>query len=202
MGVQPASSRRAVFLDRDGTLIEDADYLWEPEKIVMLPGVGEALRRLRGNGWELVVVTNQAGVARGYYGERDVKRVNADVHGRLRAEGVDVLAWHYCPHYDGPEAKVEAYRIACDCRKPRPGLLRTAAHQHGLDLAGSIVVGDKPTDLQAARAVGAKAVMVLTGKGRQFCPDGKSHPDADVVVADLGAAADWIVSRTPLPAGR
>jgi D-glycero-D-manno-heptose 1,7-bisphosphate phosphatase len=181
--------RPAVFLDRDGTLIEDSDYLGDPAGVVMLPGVGPALRRLREAGFALVVVTNQAGVARGFYAEHDVRRVNEEVDRRLRAEGVDVLAWDYCPHLDGPEAKAEAYRTACDCRKPGPGMLQRMARQHGLDPAQSFVVGDKRTDLQAAKAAGMRAVLVLTGKGRQFCPDGTPPPEADGVAEDLAGAA-------------
>lgn len=187
------AARQAVFLDRDGTLIEDSDYLGDPAGVVMLPGVGPALQRLREAGFELVVVTNQAGVARGFYNEHDVRRVNAEVDRRLRAEGVDVLAWDYCPHLDGPEVKVEAYRTACDCRKPGPGMLTRMARQHGLDPARSFVVGDKRTDLQAAKAAGMRAVLVLTGKGRQFCPGGKPPPEADAAAADAAEASEWIL---------
>lgn len=161
----------------------------------MLDGVGPALRRLREARWELVVVSNQSGVARGLMTEHDVRRVNAEVASRLLAEGIEIAAWHYCPHLDGAAARIEAYRAACGCRKPRTGMLDLAARQHGFDLARSVVVGDKRIDLQAAKSAGAKAVLVLTGKGREACPDGKAPPEADAAAEGLREAAEWILSN-------
>jgi len=195
---QTVPLRPVVFLDRDGTVIEDADYLdgENPAGVRVLPGVPGALRRLRAAGRELVVISNQSGVARGLFTELDARRVNAEVDARLRAEGVDVLDWLYCPHLDDPAATVEAYRTACACRKPRPGMMEEAARRHGLDLAGCVVVGDKTIDVLAAKAVGGRGVLVLTGKGRDIVAKGRP-PEAAAVVEGLKEAADWILSSPP-----
>jgi D-glycero-D-manno-heptose 1,7-bisphosphate phosphatase len=199
-GVKPQTAplRPVVFLDRDGTMIEDADYLADPAGVRVLPGVPDALRRLRAAVRELVVISNQSGIARGLLTELDARRVNAEVDARLRAEGVDILDWLYCPHLDGPVATVDAYRSACACRKPKPGMLEEAARRHGLDLAGCVVVGDKLDDVNAAKAVGGRGVLVLTGKGREFVAKGRP-PEAAAVVEGLKEAADWILSSSPKP---
>ena len=193
MKPQTAPLRTVVFLDRDGTVIEDTDYLADPAGVRVLPGVPDALRRLRAAGRELVVISNQAGVARGLFTELDARRVNAEVDARLRAEGVDVLDWLYCPHLDDPAATVEAYRTACACRKPKPGMLEEAARRHGLDLAGCVVVGDKTIDVLAAKAVGGRGVLVLTGQGRGAVEAHGKPAEADAVCEGLREAADWIL---------
>jgi histidinol-phosphate phosphatase family protein len=190
---QTVPLRPVVFLDRDGTVIEDADYLADPAGVRVLPGVPDALRRLRAAGRELVVISNQSGVARGLLTEPDARRVNAEVDARLRAEGVDVLDWLYCPHLDGPAATVAAYRTACACRKPRPGMLEEAARRHGLDLAGCVVVGDKLDDVNAAKAVGGRGILVLTGHGRGAVKAHGKPAEADAVCEGLGEAAAWIL---------
>jgi D-glycero-D-manno-heptose 1,7-bisphosphate phosphatase len=181
-----------VFLDRDGTLIEDAHFLADPSGVRLLPDTPSALRRLRGAGWELVVISNQSGVARGRFTEADVRRVNAEVHGQLWAEGVDILDWLYCPHH--PDAAGDPrYRADCHCRKPRPGMLEEAARRHGLSLSSCVVVGDKRDDLKASKAVGGRALLVLTGKGRAELEERGKPPEADAVLDGLAAAADWIL---------
>ncbi|MGH2710213.1 MAG: D-glycero-alpha-D-manno-heptose-1,7-bisphosphate 7-phosphatase [Actinomycetota bacterium] len=180
--------RAAVFLDRDGTVIDEVGHLGEPERVVVLPGVPDALRRLADAGYALVMVTNQAGVARGYFTEADVEAVNAHTAELLLAEGVKLDGWYHCPHhpdFTGP----------CACRKPAPGMLRTAARDLELDLESSWMVGDHPSDAAAGRAAGAKPVMVRTGHG--LLPGSNHGPGPDVpVVDDLAAAVDLILDSS------
>ncbi len=194
MNPQIAPLRPVVFLDRDGTMIEDAHYLADPSGIAVYPGVPDALRRLRAAGWELVVVSNQSGVARDRMTEHDVRRINAEVDARLRAGGVDILDWLYCPHH-ADEATVPRYQIACTCRKPHPGMLVEAARRHGLDLESCVVIGDRRDDLKAAKAAGGRGVLVLTGKGRAVVDTEGDPPEAAAVCAQLGDAADWILAH-------
>ena len=178
--------RRAVFLDRDGTVIDEVGHLGEPERVAILPGVPEALRKLADAGFALVLVTNQAGVARGFFSEADVEAVNARTDELLAVEGVKLDGMYYCPHHPdltGP----------CDCRKPAPGMLKRAARDLDLDLSRSWMVGDHPGDAGAGKAAGASPIMVLTGHG--MLPGSDHAPDPDVpVVQDLAAAAELILS--------
>ncbi len=178
--------RPAVFLDRDGTVIDEVGHLGEPERVVLLPGVPAALRRLSDAGYALVVITNQAGVARGYFTETEVAAVNERTASLLEAEGVRLDGWYHCPHH--PD-----FTGACDCRKPLPGMLMRAAGDLDLDLSRSWMVGDHPSDAEAGRAAGASSIMVRTGHG--LLP-GANHgaPSGVPVVDDLAAAADLILS--------
>lgn len=175
--------RPAVFLDRDGTLIEEVGYLGDPGGVVVLPGVPDALRRLRDAGYALVVVSNQAGVARGYFTEDDVLAVNGRLAELLEVEGVQLDAWHYCVHH--PD-----HGDPCACRKPEPGMLRDAARDLDLDLSRSWIVGDHPSDVEAGRRVGARGILVLSGHLHEHDDE---VPDDVPVVADLAAAADLIL---------
>ncbi len=177
--------RPAVFLDRDGTIIDEVGHLGEPDRVVVLPGVPEALLALAGAGYALVIITNQAGVARGYFTEADVEAVNARAAELLELEGVRLDGWYYCPHH--PELTGP-----CDCRKPRPGMLLAAARDLDLDLGASWMVGDHPTDAEAGAAAGARPVMVKTGHG--MLPGANHGPAPGVpVVADLAEAASLIL---------
>lgn len=169
--------RPAAFVDRDGTLIVEKNYLADPAGVELLPGAAEALAALKRAGYVLVMVTNQSGVARGYFDMEAVVRVHARLDALLAAEGVALDATYTCPH--GPDD-------ACDCRKPLPGMALAAARDHGLDLGRSLVFGDKAADLGLARAVGATAVLVRTGHGAREEPT--AAPLADLVADDLAAA--------------
>ncbi len=188
--------RPAVFLDRDGTINEQMGYVNHLDRFVLLPGVGAAIRRLNEAGLPVVVVSNQSGVARGYFPEELVGRVNRKMIDELAAEGARLDGIYYCPHH--PRAESPDYRIDCDCRKPRPGLILRASEELGLDPARSFVVGDRISDIEAARRVGARAVLVLTGYGRgdleYVLPRKEVRPDH--TAEDLGAAADWILGQT------
>jgi len=137
--------RKGAFLDRDGVLIVDPGYLGDPEGVVLLPGVAEALRQLRAAGYCIVVITNQSGVGRGYFTESDLAAVHARMAALLLEQGACVDGIYYCPH--GPEA-------ACDCRKPAPGLIEQAAAEWGIAVGQSFMAGDQPRDLEAARRAG------------------------------------------------
>jgi len=190
--------RSAVFIDRDGTLTEEVGYVNHPRRLRVLPRSAEAIRRLNGVGIAAVVVTNQAGIARGYFSEEVLTAVNASLVSQLKEEGAHLDGIYVCPHH--PTEGEPPYRMVCDCRKPRPGLLLRAASELGLDLGRSTLVGDKPSDLVAAGAVGARSVLVLTGYGlgeweyrREAFPVTPDH-----VAQDLLDAVEWVIrSRCP-----
>jgi D-glycero-D-manno-heptose 1,7-bisphosphate phosphatase len=180
-------------MDRDGTLTEEVGYVNHPNRLRLLPRSAAAVRRLNAAGIAVVVVTNQAGIARGYFSPEVLAAVNAAMVSQLKDEGAHVDGVYVCPHH--PTEGEPPYRLVCDCRKPRPGLLLRAAAELGLDLERSILVGDKGSDLVAARAVGARAVLVLTGYGlgeweyrRNALPAQPDH-----VAEDLLGAADWVI---------
>lgn len=185
------TSRPAVFLDRDGTLIEEAGYLDRLERLVFYPYSVDAVRLLNRTNYAVVVVTNQAGVARGIFKESFVADAHRHVTETLARGGARVDGFYYCPHH--PEAAVEAYRVACDCRKPQPGLLRRAASELSLDLSRSFVVGDRWHDLQAGAAVGARGILVRTGYGRTEEAAPKRDVTPAAVVDNLIEAVSWIL---------
>ena len=185
--------RPAVFLDRDGTLIEEVGHLGDPDGVVIIDGVPQALRRLTAAGYVLIVVSNQGGIARGLFTEDDVGAVIRRTVELLGDAGETITAWYHCPHHPdfGP---------ACECRKPLPGMLRTAAAEHRLDLGRSWMVGDHLVDVQAGIAAGAKAIKVRTGHG-MIHGDGDAGPDVPVV-DDLPAAVEVIVAGEQVRAER
>lgn len=180
--------KRAVFLDRDGTLIEDKDYLHRPEDVVILPGAGDALKRLQDAGFLLIMVTNQSGIGRGYFTLEDCARV----HQRLAAEFGKAGA-RLTKIYVAPEAPE---RPSCG-RKPSPQFLFDARDEFGIDLGQSYMVGDKLTDLECGwNAKTKRSLLVRTGYGAKF---EKSHPEAlkrAVIADDIRAAADWILQNS------
>lgn len=185
--------RPAVFLDRDGTINEQMGYINHISRFVMLPRAAAAIRLLNDQGIPVVVVSNQSGLARGYFPESLIKEVHAKMTEALAQEGAHIDGIYICPHH--PEAKEERFRLDCDCRKPKPGLFYKAAADFDLDLGRSYVVGDRWSDLKAAAAVDAKGVLVLTGYGRgDFEYIGPVQTVQPTHVAeDLYAAVQWIV---------
>lgn len=185
--------RIGVFLDRDGTINEQMGYINHRSRFVLLPGVVEAIATLNVNNIPVYVITNQSGLARGYFPPKLLTEVHDMMIDSLAKSGAHIDGIYICPHH--PEAKEALYRKACDCRKPRPGLLYQAAEEHGVDLTKSYVVGDRWSDLKAAAAVGAKGVLVLTGYGRgdyeYIGPAQKISPD--FVAEDLAVAVAWII---------
>ena len=183
----------AVFLDRDGTINEQMGYINHISRFVMLPRAAAGIRLLNEQGIAVVVVSNQSGLARGYFPESLIAEVHARMNEALAEAGAHVDGIYVCPHH--PEAKEKRFRLNCDCRKPKPGLFLQAATDLGLDLDRSYVVGDRWSDLKAAAAVQAKGVLVLTGYGRgDYEYIGPGQPVQPAYVAeDLYAAVQWIV---------
>ncbi len=157
--------RPAVFLDRDGTLIKEKGYLRDPGAVELETGAAEAVRVLNRAGIPVVVVTNQSGIARGYYTQEDLGRIHQTLHRLLAAEGARLDGIFFCPHH--PDGTVPAYRTGCACRKPATGMLERAARDLSLRLRGSCLVGDKRTDMQCAEAAGLVGILVTTGFGKQ-----------------------------------
>jgi len=183
--------RPAVFLDRDGTVLEEAGYLDRLERLVFFPFAIDAVRLLNRAGFAVVIITNQSGVGRGMYEEAFVIRAHQFVDERVRAGGARIDGYYYCPHH--PEAEVEKYRRDCDCRKPGPGMLRQAAADLDLDLARSFAIGDKWTDVQAGVAAGACGILVRTGYGRTSESSPKQPIEPATIADDLIAATAWIL---------
>lgn len=180
----------AIFLDRDGTINEDPGYLTHPSEIRLFPRVAESLRLLQEQGFRLVVVSNQSGVARGLLTEAMLQQIQLRLETLLRAEGVTVSGMYYCPHHPGG---APPYRQVCDCRKPKGGLVERAVRDHGIDLSRSYVIGDQPSDVELARQMGMPAILVLTGQGRLSLTSGQIQPD--YIASDLADAARWILQR-------
>ncbi|MDF1577850.1 MAG: D-glycero-beta-D-manno-heptose 1,7-bisphosphate 7-phosphatase [Desulfurivibrionaceae bacterium] len=189
-----AKKRPAVFLDRDGTINEQMGYVNHPSRFVLLPGSAAAIRMLNEHGIPVLVVTNQSGLARGYFPSELLDEVHAKMIEMLAAAGATVDGIYVCPHH--PEASDERYRADCDCRKPKPGLFLRAAREHNIDLAASYVVGDRWSDLKAAAVCGATGILVLSGYGRgELDYIGPSQTFRPAHVAeDLLDAAAWIIS--------
>jgi D-glycero-D-manno-heptose 1,7-bisphosphate phosphatase len=186
-------THRAVFLDRDGTMIEDVGYLDRLERLKLFPYTVDAVRLLDRAGFKVVVVTSQNGIANGILTEEFLSEAHAHLSSVLEAAGTRVSGYYYCPH--SPHASVERYRVECECRKPKPGMILAAAREHALDLAQSFVVGDRWRDIEMGLAAGTRAVLVQTGYGKTEA----ARPPmgiADVpTVANLIEATSWILRR-------
>lgn len=151
---------KTVFLDRDGTIIEDVGYVGDPENVRLLPGAAEAICRMASAGFQVVIVSNQSGVARGLFDEDALSRVHRRMAQLLKAEGARLDGAYYCPYLAGQEAKVEAYRRDSELRKPRSGMLVQAARERSIDLSQSWMIGDSITDVQAGQSVGCNTILL------------------------------------------
>lgn len=157
---------KAFFLDRDGVLIEEEHYLSDPAKARLCSGAAEALRLMKANGYKVIVVSNQAGIAKGYFTMKELKAVETRINELLAAEGLALDGIYYCPHH--AQGSVPEFCMDCDCRKPKPGMLLAAAEDHQIDLAASVMIGDRVSDLNAGLNAGCKAVaLVHTGYGKE-----------------------------------
>jgi D-glycero-D-manno-heptose 1,7-bisphosphate phosphatase len=183
--------RWGVFLDRDGVIVEEVNYLSSPELLRLLPGAAQAIQKL--NRWRIpvIVVSNQAGVARGFFSEEAVRRIHARLADLLSREAAHIDRYYYCPHH--PTEGIGPYRMDCECRKPKPGLLLKAGLEMGLDLEQSYLVGDNVTDVEAGIHAGAKSILVLTGYGESLWRSWPSPFQPQHVAHDLGAAVNWIL---------
>jgi D-glycero-D-manno-heptose 1,7-bisphosphate phosphatase len=182
---------KAVFLDRDGTIVIERGYLTAPGQVELLPGVAGAIVSLRAGGWKLFVISNQACVAKGMITEEELGAINLRMVSLLASEGAAVDGIYCCPHH--PEGVVSRYALQCGCRKPLPGMMEQAAAEHGLDLARCVMIGDTQSDLDAGRAAGTRTILVLTGKGRE---NAMKVSGVDHIAADLPSAAAWVLGGT------
>ena len=194
-----SSARPAIFIDRDGTLSHEVGYVNHPSRFRLYPWAVEAVRLINGSGRLAVVATNQAGVARGYFPESLVLEVHACLEDTMRSGGARLDGIYYCPHH--PSVGEPPYRKDCDCRKPRPGLLRRAQSELGIDLGASWVVGDRLGDMKLAWSVGARGALVKSGYGlgelTYDAPRWERQPDlvadtlldAVLAILETGAAA-------------
>jgi len=178
-------SKRAVFFDRDGTIVEDPGFLHEPDKVKLLPGAAAAIRRLNDAGYRVIIVTNQSGIARGRFTVADYEAVQQRLGALLTAQGARLDGAYFCPHhpqFTGP----------CDCRKPGLKLFRDAQAAFDIDFAQSWWVGDRLSDVQPARLLGGHGVLVTTGDGNLH--QGQARALGVTVVADIGEAVQKILS--------
>jgi D-glycero-D-manno-heptose 1,7-bisphosphate phosphatase len=183
----------AVFIDRDGVITEDPPhYAHRLDQLQIIPGSAKAIQRLNVHNVRVIVITNQSGVARGYYTEDDVKIFNEGMKVLLAKEGAHVDAIYYCPHH--PDAMIERYRLNCECRKPKPGMLFSAASQFDINLAKSFVVGDKGSDIRAGEAAGCNTILVLTGHGKDEVKNMNLIPK-QIVAKNLSEAVDIILIK-------
>jgi D-glycero-D-manno-heptose 1,7-bisphosphate phosphatase len=189
----PTSSRPAVFLDRDGTMIVDVNYLSRVEDIAFFPWTVDAIRALNRAGFLVVVATNQSAIARGLLTEETLGAIHASIARTLEDGGAAVAAYYYCPHH--PDGSVAQYATECDCRKPKAGLVERAARELGIDLSRSFVVGDRWGDVGLGTATGMQAVLVRTGDGTTDEHRPPPGVAADAVVDNLAAAASWILTH-------
>ena len=187
--------RPAVFIDRDGTISEEVGYVNHPSRYRVFPFAAEAVRALNDAGWLAVLVTNQAGVARGYFAEEMIGRVHGVLAEELERGGARLDAVYYCPHH--PTVGEPPYRQTCDCRKPLPGLVRRAAAEFDIDLAASWMIGDRYGDVELARNAGLRSAFVLSGYGRgewEYQRTRWPH-QPDLVAEDLLEAVREILKR-------
>ncbi len=182
--------KTAVFLDRDGTINEEVGYLSDAASLSLIPGAAEAIGRLNEAGIEVFVVTNQAGVARGYFNEDSVREVNRHLIKELADENAHVRAIYYCPHH--PDFSSSECKT-CSCRKPQPGMLLLAALDYGIDLSSSYMIGDTGKDVETGKNAGCKSILVLTGYGRE--EKDKLEVEPDYIADDLMAAVEWILEQ-------
>ena len=185
--------KKAFFLDRDGVIIEERNYLADPREVALCPGAPEAIRKMREAGYLVIAVSNQSGIARGYFTLEQLAAVERKINALLEAENARIDAWYYCPHHR--RGTMPEFTRDCDCRKPKPGLLLRAAEELDIDLPHSFLIGDKLSDIRAAENARCRnAILVLTGHGSEE----KDLPGAESVQieTDILAAARRLLSGT------
>ena len=187
-----AVRRDAVFLDKDGTLVENVPYNADPAKMLLAPGAAEGIRLLHQNGFRLFVVSNQSGVARGHFALDDLIRVEERLRALMAGAGAVLHGFYFCPHH--PDGSVAEYSTRCDCRKPQPGMILNAARDHAVDLTRSWFVGDILDDVEAGRRAGCRTILIDNGNETEWqtSPDRTPHH----VATDLIDAAQIIVSAS------
>jgi len=184
---------QGVFLDRDGVITSDPPhYAHKVDQLKLIPGSAGAIHLLNKNGFKVIVVSNQSGIARGYYTEKDIHIFNKSLKKELKKKEAQIDAFYYCPHH--PEAKVKKYTAVCKCRKPKPGMIIQAAKEHNIYLSESFMVGDRQSDILAGKNAGCKTIHVLTGVGRD--QNLKYKIEADFTSKDLLEAVESIILKS------
>jgi D-glycero-D-manno-heptose 1,7-bisphosphate phosphatase len=183
-----------VFVDRDGTLIEEHGYLDRLDKLTIFPWTADALRLLKRAGFATVVITNQAAIGRGIIDEPFLHEVHRELDARLAPAGAAPDAYYFCPHH--PEAALERFRVACGCRKPAPGMIEQACREMDLDPRRSFMVGDRWLDIMCGQAAGTRTVMVRTGHGVHEEAVPPQGARADAILNNLMEAAGWILRNS------
>ena len=186
--------RIAVFLDRDGTLNEEVNFIRTPDELHLIPGAAGAVRKLNDRDVVTCVISNQSGIARGFLTEEDLGPIHARLNNELSRDRARIDRIYYCPHH--PTEGKAPYNIACSCRKPHPGMLQQGEQEFGIDLARSFVVGDRIVDVQVGIAVGATPILVLTGYGIhavEECAAQDVHPA--FIAPSIVEAVDFIVHK-------
>ncbi len=187
---------RVVFLDRDGTINREVEYLYRPSDLAVLPTAAQAIALLKENGFRVVVVTNQAGIARGYYTVEQMHSLHRYLNEQLEKEGAGIDRFYYCPHH--PEHGIGRYRKACRCRKPGTGMFEMAEEEYDIDKSRSYMVGDKRIDVEAGHNYGIKGILVGTGYGREEREMSRARgeePFYDFYAETLMDAAEFIIER-------
>lgn len=184
-------AQTGIFIDRDGTINDEVDFLRNPDQLKLIPRSAEAITELNRLGLRIFILTNQSGIARGILTEDDLRGIHARLLQMLESRNARVDRIYYCPHH--PEGSIKQYSIECDCRKPKTGMLQKAAKEYGIDLSRSYIIGDKMTDIQAGNNCGARAILVLTGYGKTELEDcRKNGAGLDHVADDLYDAVQFI----------
>jgi D-glycero-D-manno-heptose 1,7-bisphosphate phosphatase len=191
---------QAILCDRDGTLIEDCHFLSHPDQIQWIPGVLDTLKQWKDLGVKIIVVTNQSGVARGYFDAVAVEAVHAKLLWDAEQVSVSIAGFYYCPHH--PQGEVSRYSCACDCRKPQPGMFLQAIRDHGLNPNQCWVIGDRLRDLEPGLQLGMKAFLVKTGSGLQELEELSKRPYASLVtvITSLSEIGAIVQEKPNLPA--
>lgn len=185
--------KSAVFIDRDGTLIVDAEYLSDPDKLELFEESAAALKKLNEANILAIIVTNQSGVARGYFDENNVHLLNHKLSDELNKQNARLDAVYYCPHHKN--GTIEKYKKECDCRKPKTGLIKQAQNDFKeINLNKSYVIGDKASDIELAKNAGCKSILVKTGYGKQVLKGSyQKYIEPDFIAENMKDAVDWIL---------
>ncbi len=181
--------QKAVFLDRDGTIIEDVGYISECNQVRFFPKADEAIRLLNEHSFKVIVISNQAGVARGYFTEERVREVNKHIQESLVKQGAAVDRFYYCPHH--VDGIVEEYKKECYCRKPNPGMIEAAVREFDIDLKKSFLIGDKPSDVEAGCRTGCRTVLLA----QEAPPSHDAGITPDYIAPDLYQAVEWVLNH-------
>jgi D-glycero-D-manno-heptose 1,7-bisphosphate phosphatase len=188
------TTQKAIFIDKDGTLIKDIPYNVDVHQVEFNEGVVDALKRLRAAGFLLIVVSNQSGVARGFFDMEDLKNLKDELNGILKEQGVEPDAWYFCPHH--PKGVIKPYDVDCNCRKPSPGMILDAAKNFGIDVAESWMIGDILNDVEAGNRAGCKTILVNNGNETEWVLTEERQPTA--IVSSFPDGVEIIIHQCQL----